>query len=212
MRNRAGARALLRTPTARFRPAHADALHLDLWWKGQNLLRDGGTYSYADSAGVGKTLSSVVAHNIPQFDDRDQMPHLGRFLYGNWIRVVEVRPLISGADSQSYAGRYVDFCGAQHQRTMTLSEEGVSVLDQVQGFERKAVLRWRLAPGDWVQTETGCVSDMARVQVESSVPIRRITLASSWESRRYLEKSAVPVLEVEIDQSPAFLKTTVILY
>jgi hypothetical protein len=95
---------------------------------------------------------------------------------------------------------------------MTLSEEGVSVLDQVQGFERKAVLRWRLAPGDWVQTETGCVSDMACVQVESSVPIRRITLASSWESRRYLEKSAVPVLEVEINQSPAFLKTTVTLY
>jgi hypothetical protein len=95
---------------------------------------------------------------------------------------------------------------------VTLSEEAVSVLDQVQGFKRKAVLRWRLAPGNWVQTETGCVSDMARIQVESSVPIHRITLASSWESRHYLEKCAVPVFEVEVDQSPALLTTTVTLY
>jgi hypothetical protein len=153
-----------------------------------------------------------VGHNIPQFDDRDQMPRLERFLYGDWIRVVRVRPPTSSADGQSCAGSYTDFCGAQHQRTVTLSEETVSVLDQVQGFKRKAVLRWRLAPGNWVQTETGCVSDMARILVESTVRIRRITLESGWESRRYLEKSPVPVLEVEIDQSPALLTTTVTLY
>jgi hypothetical protein len=47
--------------------------------------------------------------------------------------------------------------------------------------------------------------------VESNAPIRRMSLESGWESRHYLEKSAVPVLEVEIDQSPAVVTTTVTL-
>ena len=43
--------AVLRYPRFRFRPGQADALHLDLWHHGVNLLRDAGTYSYnADGA------------------------------------------------------------------------------------------------------------------------------------------------------------------
>lgn len=38
--------AMLRYPRFRFRPSQADALHLDLWLEGRNLLRDAGTYSY----------------------------------------------------------------------------------------------------------------------------------------------------------------------
>jgi len=211
MRNRTGARVLLRAPTAQFRPAHADALHLDLWWKGENLLRDGGTYAYADGGAAAKALASVVGHNIQQFDGHDQMPRLGRFLYGDWVRVVGVPAITTSGDGQSWAGSYTDVWGAQHRRTVTLRADGLSVLDQVQGFKRKAVLRWRLAPGNWSQNETGCASAIGRIRVESSVPIRRMSLESGWESRHYLEKSAVPVLEVEIDQSPAVLTTTVML-
>jgi len=208
MRNRTGAQVLLRAPTARFRPAHADALHLDLWWKGRNLLRDGGTYAYADGGVVAKALASAVGHNTQQFDDHDQMPRLGRFLYGAWVRVVGVPAIATGADGQSWAGSYTDVWGAQHERSVTLRADALSVLDEVQGFERKAVLRWRLAPGNWSQNETGCTSAMAQIRVESSVPICRMSLEIGWESRHYLEKSAVPVLEVEVAQSPAVLTTT----
>jgi hypothetical protein len=211
MRNKTGARVLLRAATARFRPAHADALHLDFWWKGKNLLRDGGTYAYADGGAVAKALASAAGHNILQVDDHDQMPRLGRFLYGSWVRVVGIPEITSIADEQTWAGSYTDVWGAQHKRTVTLRADTLSVMDQVQGFERKAVLRWRLAPGNWSQTETGCASSMGRIQVESSVPLRRMGLEGGWESRHYLEKSAVPVLEVEIDQSPAVLTTTVTL-
>jgi len=212
MRNRTGGRLLLRTPTARFRPAHADALHLDLWWKGKNLLRDGGTYAYADGVAVAKALASAVGHNVQQFDDHDQMPRLGRFLYGAWVRVVGDPAIITGADGQTWAGSYKDIWGAQHKRAITLRADAVIVLDHVQGFKRKAVLRWRLAPGNWSQNATGCASAMGRIRVESSVPIRRMSLECGWESRHYLEKSAVPVLEVEIDQSPAVLTTTVTVF
>ena len=209
MRNGTVGQVLLRAPTARFRPAHADALHVDFWWKGKNFLRDGGSYSYADSDVVTTAFASAVGHNTQQFDGRDQMPRLGRFLYGDWLRVIGEPVITTSAEEQSWAGSYTDIWGAQHKRTVTLRAETLSVLDEARGFKRKAVLRWRLAPGNWSQNETGCTSSMGRIRVESSVPIRRMSLESGWESRHYLEKSAVPVLEVEIDQSPAVLTTTV---
>lgn len=209
MRNTSGAQVLIRAPTARFRPAHADALHVDLWWKGKNFLRDGGTYSYADGHELAKVLSSAVSHNIEEFDGHDQMPRLSRFLYGAWVRVVGAPSITTSADGQSWSGSYADIWGARLKRTVTLRSNAVSVMDQAQGFKRKAVLRWRLAPGNWSQNATGCASAMGQIIVQSSVPIRRMSLESGWESRHYLEKSKVPVLEVEIGQSPAVLTTTI---
>ncbi len=139
------------------------------------------------------------------------MPQLGRFLYGGWVRVVGSPAITTTTDGQSWAGRYTDVWGAQHKRTVTLKACAVLVRDEVQGFKQRAVLRWRLAPGNWIQNKTGCASVMGRIRVDSSAPIQRMSLESGWESRHYLEKSAVPVLEVEIDQSPAILTTTVTL-
>jgi len=44
--------ALLRYPRFRFRPSHADVLHVDLWVDAVNVLRDGGTFSYHRGAQV----------------------------------------------------------------------------------------------------------------------------------------------------------------
>jgi hypothetical protein len=209
LRHGTALQAVLRAPTAQFRPSHADALHLDLWWRGTNLLRDGGTFSYADTGPVAEALASVAGHNTLQFDDHDQMPRLGRFLYGRWAKVVGDTTVGANAEGQSWTGGYVDGWSVHHRRSVTLGADVLSVLDHVQGFKNKAVLRWRLAPGNWLPTEEGCISSMGRIRIESSVPIRRMSLTGGWESRHYLEKSALPVLEVEIDQSPAVLKTTI---
>jgi hypothetical protein len=211
LRGRTGARVVLRTPTARFRPGHADALHVDLWWKGKNLLRDGGSYAYAEGGAVAETLASVAGHNTQQFDDHDQMHRLGRFLYGGWVRVAGMPGIDTTGDGQSWAGSYTDSWGATHKRTVALRSDALCVQDEVKGFKRKAVLRWRLAAGNWSQNETGCISELGQIRVESNVPVRRMSLESGWESRHYLEKSAVPVLEIEIDQCPAVVQTTVTL-
>lgn len=207
IRNSGGAYALLRAPTARFRPAHADALHLDFWQRGKNLLRDGGTYSYAEGT-LTKALFSAAGHNVPEFDGHDQMPRLGRFLYGGWVQVFGPAVVNSTANEQSWSGSYTDVWNAQHKRTVLLKADELSVRDEVKGFKQKAVLRWHLAPGNWTKNDSGCASALGRISVESSAPVRRLSLSSGWESRHYLEKSAVPVLEVEIDQSPAVLTTT----
>ncbi len=211
LRNSAGASVLLRVPMAQFRPAHADALHLDLWWKGENVLRDGGTFSYANEGAVSEDLASVLGHNAPQFDNHDQMPRISRFLYGDWIHVAGDREITTRGDGQFWSGRCIDSWGAHHQRAVTLGTHSVSISDELQGFTSKALLRWRLVPGDWSLDATGCSSDSLSIRIESSVPIRRMGLSNGWESRHYLEKSEVPIFEVEIDQSPAIINTKITL-
>jgi hypothetical protein len=178
-----------------------------------NLLRDGGSYSYAygDSGAIAQSLASVVGHNLPQFDGHDQMPRISRFLYGSWLRVAGAPAITTTAAGQSWEGSYTNLWGERHQRTVTLTENSLSVLDRVQGFKRMAALRWRMAPGNWEQNEAGCTSPLGTIRVESTVPIRRLSLETAWDSRHYFEKSRIPLLLVEIDQSPAALTTTITL-
>jgi len=207
----ADGRVLVRAPTARFRPNQSDSLHIDLWWKGENILRDGGTYSYAQREGIALTLASVAGHNTVQFDDHDQMPRLGRFLYGAWTKVAGSHVVIKNADGQSWAGGYSDEWGGSHKRIVTLKANTLSVTDHVHGFRRRAVLRWRMISGDWSLNETGCTSSHATIRVESGASILRMSLENGWESRHYLESSATPVLEVEIGEAPAVLTTIITL-
>ena len=47
--------------------------------KGQNILRDGGTYSYNSTPEDLKYFSGVASHNTVQFDEHQQMPRLRSF-------------------------------------------------------------------------------------------------------------------------------------
>lgn len=204
------AMALLRYPRFRFRPSQADALHLDFWVAGENWLRDAGSFSYNTEQRWLDYFPGTEAHNTVQFDGRDQMPRLSRFLFGAWLKARQVEPLVVSTSEQSCGAGYRDWKGVEHFRRVELSEQVVKVTDQVKGFGSKAVLRWRLKPGDWKVDITA-----QRIQLEgfslaitSAVAVKRFDLVEGWESRYYLKKVPVPVLEIEIDQ-PGELITTI---
>lgn len=192
--------ALLRYPMFRFRPAHADALHVDLWVSGQNLLRDAGTYSYSDNYGM-QYYAGTAGHNTIQFDNRDQMPQLGRFLFGDWLKAEGVIPVSEEDGRISAAAGYIDRHGASHYRKLILSEQGLRVEDEVSGFNENAVLRWRLLPGDWTLDGDTIYSSAYSLRVFASVPLVDMRLINGRESRYYLQNTPVPVLEVEIRQA-----------
>lgn len=205
---RGKARAYIRFPRFRFRPGHADALHLDLWLDGENVLRDGGTYSYAaDREGLLEYFAGTASHNTVQFDDRDQMPRLGRFLFGDWLRTEARSQIESQLGTESFSAAYHDSFGARHQRRVTLQSGSLSVRDDISDFQQKAVLRWRLVPGSWQLRDNCARHGKYTLTVCSSAPIKRIQVASGWESRYYLKLDVLPVLEVEVDQ-PATLQST----
>jgi hypothetical protein len=207
---RGAALALLRYPRFRFRPSQADILHLDFWLRGRNVLRDAGTYSYNADVETLNYFGGVAGHNTVQFEGREQMPRLSRFLLGDWLRTERLLPFQRCAEFVGGGVAYRDAFGAKHQREVVLFDRTLQVKDSLENFSTSAVMRWRLAPGDWVMKEGGGRSGDSTVQfdnslgqvlsVSASVPVVRCELVSGWESRHYLEKTSLPVLEVEVAQ------------
>ncbi len=195
---RGSAFVLIRYPRYRFRPSQSDLLHLDLWLDGENLLRDAGTYSYAAPRCVLDRYSGTRGHNTVQFDDRDQMPRLGRFLFGDWPPTTLLEAPVERDGACYFAAAYVDDHGASHVRRVRLDDAALRVDDVIEGFARKAVLRWRLPPGPWRLDGTGVSDGRRGIKVEATVPLTRIELVTGWESRYYMAQAEIPVLEIEV--------------
>jgi len=202
------ANLVLRYPQFRYRPSQADALHIDLWVSGVNLLRDAGSYSYNSVPDLSGYFSGTIAHNTVQFDDRDSMPKLSRFLYGSWLKASHISPISRNHISVTCSAGYRDFRSAEHVRTVSLNENSVSIIDEIKGFNQKAVLRWRLPNSVWgiENTDAGTlVSDgKSSLVVTSDAPILSARLTVGWISMFYMQKEPVSVLEVEIGRAGIF--------
>lgn len=200
------AMAVLRYPRFRYRPSQADALHLELWHAGRNLLRDAGTYSY--NAEGAEWFAGTAAHNTIEFDGRDQMPRLGRFLFGDWLKAEAVEPVLNDSVKVCAAAAYTDARGARHRREITLVANALICRDTVSGNFEEARLRWRLAPGDWRVEETVVLNGNYAITVEiDGVPIPP-TLSTTLESRYYRQKAEIPELSVKVTR-PASVVTKV---
>ena len=199
------------TPHYRHRPSHADQLHVDLWAGSENVLRDAGSFSYNCAPPWQTYFRSTAAHNTIQFDDRDQMPRLGRFLYGAWLEVRD-GALNSAGDRAEWTGWYEDYRHCKHCRQVALdrARDLWKITDNVSGPYRKAVLRWRLTPAwEWSVEGRCCRSPQLelKVDVEGCAPV--LNLATGWESLYYQEKTEIPVLAVALPQGKAAVTTTV---
>jgi len=189
-------------PVFKFRPSQCDALHLDVWCNGQNILRDGGTYSYNSTAEDLDYFSGPASHNTVQFDGHLQMPRLSRFLFGAWLKPLNLVYL-----EDKFSCGYTDFWGCQHQRQVNLHYKEIIVIDSVSGFKESAVLRWRLQPDSW-ELNGGTLSN-GRISIEIKANTEaEIALSSGFESRYYYQKTVLPVLEVKVKHSSTI--TTVI--
>jgi hypothetical protein len=68
------------------RPAQADMLHVDLWWRGEDIAVDAGTFSYNAPAPWDHELARTAYHNTVMVDGCDQMERAGKFLWLPWLR------------------------------------------------------------------------------------------------------------------------------
>jgi len=69
------------------RPAQADLLHVDLWWKGLPIAIDSGSYSYNSDGQFSGMLCETRVHNTVCVNDSDQLNKVSRFLYLPWPRI-----------------------------------------------------------------------------------------------------------------------------
>lgn len=193
--------AVFKYPRYQFRPRHCDALHLDFWLGSENLLRDGGSYRYNVAKQWRDYFTGASGHNTIEFDGREQMPSLGRFLRGAWLSATDVKFNNNQDSFVSASAGYCDWKGACHHRSVQLHSCGVLIRDTVENFNNCAVLRWRLRPGDWLIEGETVIGELCSLQIVANVPIVRFELIEGWESREYYKKTPLPVLEVEICKS-----------
>ena len=192
---------LVRFANFKKRPKESDVLHLDLWRNGVNVLRDGGSYCYADKEAA-RYFSGTSSHNTADFG-HDQMRRVGRFLFGDWIRMSEVsRPLKKGHQI-TWSASYADYAGSTHKRTVTASDLEWIVKDTIRGFRHHAVIRWRLAPANWQIDGNLVRSDLAKIVFEPSRQTE-LRLLSGKESLHYLSCSDIPVVELTVRQPGSY--------
>ena len=201
-------KVIFKFPKFKFRPSQSDAMHIDFWVKDINYLSDAGTYSYNSSTDLQNYFSGTISHNTIQFDDRDQMPKLGRFLYGNWLKTKNLSDINSSEGGVDCFASYKDFKKVEHSRKVSLNENRLEIIDKVGGFDNKAVIRWRLLDHTWSLIENeGCfvLSDGSNVlTIDSDVHIVRAEIVEGWTSLFYMQKKKIPVLEVEIAKPGTF--------
>jgi len=181
-------------PKFKFRPSQCDGLHLDVWFKGQNILRDGGTYSYNSSPKDLDYFSGVASHNTVEFDKHQQMPRLSRFLFGAWLtpKNLTYKPYEFGCG-------YQDYWQCEHHRKVLLTDNQIEVVDNISGFQQQAILRWRLPPDHWVLNNNILTNGKVEIILDAEHSIS-IHLTEGEESRYYYQKTKLPVLEITATQ------------
>jgi Heparinase II/III-like protein len=192
------AAAYLRYPRFHFRPNQADALHLDFWRDGENILRDGGTYSYNASAVDSDYFTGTASHNTVMFDDREQMDRVGRYLFADWLSTNKVEHVFHRNDTVSAAAGYRDKRGAQHFRTASLEPSQLTCQDKLEGNAKLARLRWRLKPGHWQLSGNAVRLQNFKLSIDSNDSGMEVRLVDGFESRHYFSKTSLPVLEVVV--------------
>lgn len=80
------AQVFFRCGTHRHRPSHADMLQVDLWWRGQNVARDAGSFGYNHPAPYERAFRDTAFHNTVTVDGLDQMERISRFLFAPWVQ------------------------------------------------------------------------------------------------------------------------------
>ncbi len=104
------------------RPLQADNLHIDIWYKGDNLLTDAGSYKYNTDEQTIRYFSGTQSHNTVMLDDNDQMLKGSRFIWYYWSECVDAS-LKENNDTFVFTGSVNAFKyikeGIVHKRTIT---------------------------------------------------------------------------------------------
>jgi hypothetical protein len=110
----------LRTAVFNSRPSHADQLHFDLWWDGENILKDAGTYRYTAPSPWDNALGSTGLHNTVLVDGKDQMTRVGKFLWADWAQADSGESLRIGDGWRGITASHDGYrkLGITHQRTV----------------------------------------------------------------------------------------------
>jgi len=199
------------------RPHEADMLHLDLWYRGRNVLRDAGSYSYNCAEPWLSYFKSTAAHNTIEIEGASQMIKGPRFMWYEWTRSELLgRGELDDGTGEWWEGRHFGYqkrFGVVHTRRIERrGSDDWRVIDMLSGdAETHGLLRWRMidCPVELNQDE-GVVSanlgdTSMSISIDAGAALQSMEVVrgvesdhgvDGWESLHYGEKKPLPVLRV----------------
>jgi len=138
--------AMIRCAVYQDRPAHADQLHLDLWWRGLNIALDSGTFLYNTDPPWDGAFLCTAAHNSVTVDGKDQMRRFSRFLWIDWARGSNLKHTRE-RDCEFWSGEHDGYkrLGIFHRRTIERHGDLWNIRDDILGNGQHRVrLHWLL--------------------------------------------------------------------
>lgn len=205
---------VFRCGSVRDRFSQIDMLHLDVWWRGQNVLVDPGSYLYNGPVEWHNHFFRTASHNTVVLSGQDQMIHHRRFKTLKWTRA----RLLKFEKGCRYALAEGEHYGYQrlpgkpvHRRSVLLAGEALwVVVDRVAATARhEARLHW--LAGDYPHSlidggglslltpegEYGIrIFDEEATHLPTDIVRGGEAPARGWLSRYYGEKVPVPSVAV----------------
>jgi hypothetical protein len=219
--------AAFRCGSVRARFSQIDMLHVDVFWKGQNIFVDGGSYLYNGAVEWHDHFMETGSHNTVMVDGRDQMVHHRQFKCLYWTRARLMKFARQG-EWQLATGEHYGFerhpGGCVHRRSIVFHDSGLAVIrDTVLGMGTHRIrLHWLAGPFPWssqpedsattLQTDRGpftirFLRDTGE-ELTADAVVGRESPPRGWLSRYYAEKTETLSLVAELDAScPASLLT-----
>jgi len=212
--------ATLRCGTLLDRFSQIDMLHLDVWWRGLNVLADAGSYLYNDRPEWHQHFMRTACHNTVAVDNRDQMLHFRQFkvLYLTRARLLRFEDdqdnlvVCSGEHYgyQRHAGRCVHV-----RHVLFIKDDLWVVVDHIDGHGSHAMhLHWLGGDFPYTFDDDACrlalntdqgdffvqAFDIQGAPLPATVVAGQMKPPRGWLSRYYGEKVPVPSFAVDVEQ------------
>lgn len=152
----------------RDRPAQNDMLHLDVWYRGQNIFCDAGSFSYNTDKDFKNNFIGVPGHNTIMINNTNQMEQVLNFGWSNWTRSKLLVFSETGFEGEHYG--YQNKFSIVHKRKILLDGSRVKVIDTIEGIQKQTDVKqiWNTLSDVIVIDEYSCKVD--NCIVSSSVP------------------------------------------
>jgi asparagine synthase (glutamine-hydrolysing) len=152
--------AITRCTAYRYRPAQADMLHMDLWWRGVNVACDPGSYLYYAAPPWDNSFVGTDVHNTITLDGQDQMARGPRFMWFDWTKAETlVFERSTAGNLERFEGQHSGYERlsepATHRRAIVRAGDNIwLVVDDLLGSgSHDVACQWLLAAGEHVIDE-----------------------------------------------------------
>jgi hypothetical protein len=199
--------AFTRCHSYRHRPAQNDMLHLDIWYKGNNVFCDAGSFSYNTDKEFKNNFNGTIGHNTILIDNQNQMEQVLNFGWANWTKskLIEFHDKLFHGEHYAYQKRYGTTC---NRRIELLNNSKIFILDTIQNTSKESInIKQLWNTKEHVELVDEFTVKVANCILSSNFPIKLEKSYISDYYNSYVEGTKI-VIETNSSNKETTIKTT----